>query len=71
MRACQRNVLGDGREQFPEHLDLEHCVAVYGILDLAGLLVELQADVPHFITVIGQFEPLLKAAYETRPGAFW
>ena len=59
MGTGQCDMLRNGREQFPEHMDLENSVAVHHILNLVGILVELEADVLHPVIFIGKLYPFL------------
>ena len=70
MGTGQRDMLRDGREQLPEHLYPEGGVTGHHIFDLAGILVELQADVLHRVIFVGKLYPLLHPIYEAGTQGF-
>ena len=57
MGTGQCDMLRNGWKQFSEHMDLENSVAGYHILNLVGILVELEADVLHPVIFIGKLYP--------------
>ncbi len=67
MGTGQRDMLRDGREQFPEHADLKNGITGHHIFDLVGILVELQADVLHPVIFIGKPYPFFHPVYEAGP----
>lgn len=67
MGTGQRNMLGNGRKQFPKHPYPEGGIAGHYIFNLVGILVELQADVAYGVIVIAQFNPFLQSVDESGP----
>lgn len=64
MGTGQCDMLRNGREQFPEHMDLENSITGHHIFNLVGILVELQVDVLHPVILIGKLYPLLHTVDE-------
>ena len=57
MGTGQCDMLRNGREQFPEHMDLENSVAVHHILKIFVIVVELEEDVLQPLIFIGKLYP--------------
>lgn len=64
MGTGQRDMLRNGREQFPEHADLKNGITGHHIFDLVKILVELQDDVLYLVIFIGKLYPFFHPVYE-------
>ena len=64
MGTSQCDVLRNGREQFPEHLNLENSITGHHIFNLVGILVKLQVNVLYPVILIGKLYPFFHPVYE-------